>query len=468
MQIPVPGNVTRDAQCAGAASAGGLRPVLELFPGRWGSWGLGGAIVKVFVSSTSRDLTDFRAAAMRSLRRLGHEVVAMEEFTAATSFPLNRVLKLVREVDAYVLIVAWKYGFIPDCSNVPVSDLPGDDSSPKSITEWEYLAAKENPERPILPFILSETAPWPPQNMDGFNPQSPGDYGSLERIRTFRAALMRDHIVSFFSREDELEALVGAAITTARLSYGVRINRFDIGNPVLAGTAIPDSRYPGGITAAVRDAGSKRVITIDIATGWWSTRLYLLALLLDRLTSAQRIFVCDTGKFVGLLPLTTIIRVIASLHGQIQHFEQADRARVRSEPDIALEAEALIELFKASFAPAPPGESLAQPSQGADAGVPDGISSESSAKVDVTRANLIRWFQESIITSPIRVGNIERPSPLDLIRLFDYPGDFVPVIVGQGDDPTEQSPSHVIIDKPALSLQLARAYVTDLLDKARL
>lgn len=89
------------------------------------------------------------------------------------------------------------------------------------------------------------------------------------------------------------------------------------------------------------------------------------------------------------------------------------------------------------------------------------------AKVDVTRANLVRWFQDSIITSPIRVDNIERASPLDLIRLFDYPGDFVPVIVGRGDDSTEQSRSHVI-DKPALSLQLARAYVTDLLEEARL
>ena len=448
-------------------SAGGLRRVWNSFPGAGGVGDQEAVIVKVFVSSTSRDLTGFRAAAIRSLRRLGHEVVAMEEFTAATSFPFNRVLKLVREADAYVLIVAWRYGFTPDCSNV--SDLPatGEDPSPKSITEWEYLAAKENPERPILPFILSETAPWPPQSIDGFNPQSPDDYGSLERIRTFRAALMRHHIVSFFSREDELEALVGAAITTARLSRGVLINRIAIGNPVQGGMTTPDSSYSGGIIDVVRDAGSERVITIDIHTGWWSTRLYLLAFLLDRLTIAQRILVVDAGKFVGLLPLTTILRVIASLHDQIKHFEQADRARVRSEPDVSLEAGALIELFAASFLPTPPAENPAQPFQGANAGLPDGISSERSVKVDVTRANLVRWFQESIITSPIRVDNIERASPLDLIRLFDYPGDFVPVIVGQGKDSTEQSRSHVI-DKPALSLQLARAYVTDLLEEARL
>src|SRR5208282_6893516 len=83
------------------------------------------------------------------------------------------------------------------------------------------------------------------------------------------------------------------------------------------------------------------------------------------------------------------------------HDEQADRVRVGFEPDVSLEAEALIELFEASFSPAPPSGDPAQPSQGANAGLPDGVSSELSAKVDVTRANLVRWFQESIITNPI-------------------------------------------------------------------
>jgi hypothetical protein len=383
----------------------------------------------------------------------------MEEFTAATSFPLDRVLKLVREADAYVLIVAWRYGFIPDISKVTSLPVADDNTLTKSITEWEYLAAKENQERPILPFILSENSPWPPQNIDGFDPQSPGDHGSLERIKTFRAALMRDHIVSFFSREDELEALVGAAITTARLSRGVLINRIGIGNPVQGSMTVPDSYYSGGIVGIVRDAGSERVVTIDIDIDWWSTRLYLLAFLLDRLTSAQRILVVDQGKFVGLLPLTTITRVIASLHSQIQSFEQADRARAQSEPDVSREADALIEMFKQAFPPVPTVGGAAHPDEA--------LSSERSAKVDVTRANLVRWFKESIITSPIRVDNIERASPIDLIRLFDYPGDFVPVIVGQGDDSSERSRSHVI-DKPALSLQLARAYVTDLFDEGRL
>ena len=62
------------------------------------------------------------------------------------------------------------------------------------------------------------------------------------------------------------------------------------------------------------------------------------------------------------------------------------------------------------------------------------------------------------------------------MRIFDYPGDFVPVIVEEGvaEVPgdqdmaeTEQQRCHVI-DKSALSVQLARDYVTDLLDELQL
>jgi hypothetical protein len=115
--------------------------------------------MRVFVSSTSRDLAEHRAAAIRSLRRLGHQVIAMEEFTAAASYPLDRVLELVRGADAYVVIVAWRYGFIPDSTrakNLPAADDP---TANKSITEWEYLAAQEKPDRPTLAFLWPTPLP---------------------------------------------------------------------------------------------------------------------------------------------------------------------------------------------------------------------------------------------------------------------------------------------------------------------
>ncbi len=403
--------------------------------------------MKVFVSSTSTDLAAHRSAAIQSLRRLGHQVIAMEDFTAATAYPLDRVLELVRSADGFVLIVAWRYGYIPTVRPArPPAGAPSD--TKLSITEWEYLAAREDPERPILPFLLAESAPWPPQHVDGFARGAAGEVVPVERVRDFRARLMRDHIVSFFSRDDELGELVSAAVTSARLSRGIRLNRLGVGSPVAGGTVTPDSSHAGALVGVVRGIGSERVVTIDIATDWWSTRLYLLAYLAARLTSVQRILVVDSGRFVGLLSVGSVIREISSIHEPIRRFERAARARDDVQPDIGREADALISLFSSSFSDVSPA----------------GPASESAVKVDVTKANLDRWFADSLVANPIRVDNLARVSPLVLIRLFDYPGDFVPVIVGEGDDSLELSRSHVV-DKPALSLQLARAYVTDLVNE---
>jgi hypothetical protein len=422
--------------------------------------------MKVFVSSTSRDLAEHRAAAIRSLRRMGHQVIAMEEFTAATSYPVDRVLDLVRGADAYVVIVAWRYGFIPDINRA--KSLPATDQHEnqcRSITEWEYLAAREKPDRPILAFLLADTAAWPPQDMDGFDPQGTDDAISPERVREFRARLMSDHIVSFFSAPDQLESLVGAAIASARLTRQVEINRIGPGNPLQGNMTTPDSSYAGGIIDVIRGAGAERVITIDVATDWWSTRLYLLAFLLQRFTSVKRILIVNRGEFVGLLPLTPILPTIAAMHVQLRRFEAGIRSR-KPEFDVMRDVDALIERFQAAFTAAQPAPRRGQRRR-SPAKTPDPEpSTEREVQVGVTKANLERWFQGALLTGALTLTRVNPAAPIDLVRIFDYPGDFVPVIVGQGDASSEQSRCHVI-DKAALSLQLARLYVTDLLDEAQ-
>jgi len=41
--------------------------------------------MRIFVSSTFEDLREHREAAIRGLRQLGHDVVAMEDFTAMSA-----------------------------------------------------------------------------------------------------------------------------------------------------------------------------------------------------------------------------------------------------------------------------------------------------------------------------------------------------------------------------------------------
>ena len=52
--------------------------------------------MKVYVSSTFVDLKRYRDAAIRILRQLGHEVVAMEDYTSDSAIPLKKVLKDIK------------------------------------------------------------------------------------------------------------------------------------------------------------------------------------------------------------------------------------------------------------------------------------------------------------------------------------------------------------------------------------
>src|SRR5271157_106813 len=98
--------------------------------------------MRIFVSSTFDDLREHRAAAIRVLRQLGHEVVAMEDFVAGGAFPLNRVLADVKRCDVYVGIFAWRYGFVPkvtDGAAIPPPVIAGAVAGTTSITHYEYL-----------------------------------------------------------------------------------------------------------------------------------------------------------------------------------------------------------------------------------------------------------------------------------------------------------------------------------------
>jgi hypothetical protein len=348
--------------------------------------------MRIFVSSTSKDLAEHRAAAIQGLRRLGHDVVAMEDFTAVGSYPVDRVLELVRESDAFVILIAWNYGFVPTPTNkdgLPQGSVPGE----TSITEYEYLAAKEK-KIPILVFLLGENAPWPPHYIDGF-----AGKGSVDQILRLRAQLMNDYVVSFFSTPGEVESAVTAAIANTRISGQVAANLVELGAPVQGGQSIPDSSYAGELTQVATTARGMRVVTIDISTEWWSTRLFLLAYLLQSLTDATRILILKKSDFVGLLSVETIIKTLSTYHVELQRFDRKMKRRSSVESDIVDEAQAIVRVFEAEFTPV----------------------DEFSVKLDVNEANLLRWFGEAMITSPIRIDDLSAASALDLVRLLDYP-----------------------------------------------
>ena len=62
--------------------------------------------VNVYVSSTSRDLEDHRAAVVKAILDLEHHPVAMENYGARSVPPVEKCLDDVRGCDVYVLLVA--------------------------------------------------------------------------------------------------------------------------------------------------------------------------------------------------------------------------------------------------------------------------------------------------------------------------------------------------------------------------
>ena len=107
---------------------------------------------KIFLSSTSIDLTEHRMAAAEACRRMGYDVISMEEWPALDAKPESACLSKVDLADIYVGIYAFRYGWIPNGKDV-------------SITELEYERAVENKLGRLL-FFVNEEEPWPPALVD--------------------------------------------------------------------------------------------------------------------------------------------------------------------------------------------------------------------------------------------------------------------------------------------------------------
>ena len=93
---------------------------------------------RIFISSVMDGYENFRDAARDGIRQAGCESVRAEDFPAATVSPRNSCLDGVRSVDAVVLLLGERYGFVGP--------------SGLAVTEEEYEEARKN-HKPILVFL---------------------------------------------------------------------------------------------------------------------------------------------------------------------------------------------------------------------------------------------------------------------------------------------------------------------------
>lgn len=149
--------------------------------------------MRIYVSSTSDDLKDFRAAVVKQLSELGHQVVSMDGYTADACGPVEKCLADVAKAETYVGLFAFHYGTIPagyDCS----------------ITEMEFREAKKCKLERLI-FLVPNNSNWP-INYDDFGTEAG------VRMRRLREELYAQDGFSaaFFQNQGELAQKLERAI----------------------------------------------------------------------------------------------------------------------------------------------------------------------------------------------------------------------------------------------------------------
>src|SRR5688572_23946295 len=151
---------------------------------------------KIYVSSTYKDLIDYRKAVFAALRKMRHDVIGMEDYVAKDQCTVARCQADVATCDLYIGIFAWRYGYVPEEDNPEM----------KSITELEYKEASDTGKTRLI-FLLDNNVPWSPELMDSYT----GENKSGKRIKQFRAVLAK-RSAGLFKSPDDLATQVIAAV----------------------------------------------------------------------------------------------------------------------------------------------------------------------------------------------------------------------------------------------------------------
>lgn len=137
-------------------------------------------MIKLFISSTSRDLAAYRQKAIEICQRFDVHAIAMEYFEAMSAGATEGSLRKIDEADLYVGIFAHRYGYIE----------PGYE---KAVTELELDRAIELA-LDRLCFLVDPTYPWPPEAID---------YENHLKLEALKRRIERFHIRALFTSVDD-------------------------------------------------------------------------------------------------------------------------------------------------------------------------------------------------------------------------------------------------------------------------
>ena len=167
----------------------------------------------VFISSTVEDLAGYRRAADEGARIARCFPEVHELWVARDHPPLDECLERVRKADVLVVIVAYRYGWVPP-------DQAGTER--KSITWLECEEAAKHG-REVLAFLVDEAAPWPEDSREEYRLVEAARSGqavkiaaevesNIERLRAFKTWLRGRGIRGTFTNPEDLRGQVATAL----------------------------------------------------------------------------------------------------------------------------------------------------------------------------------------------------------------------------------------------------------------
>jgi hypothetical protein len=265
--------------------------------------------------------------------------------------------------------------------------------------------------------------------------------------------------VSFFSSPSDLEARVATAVTNLGLTLQIATNLYRLTQPV---PPVGPSEIYGPIRDEVINAQTtlQRTVTVDLQYQWWLTRLYLLAELVSRFTDIKRIVLIKgdnkgDSKFIGMLSVPTVLERLPTVDARLEAFSSDLHSQLKKVQDQDSALDRALELW-------------------------DQKVKDKNEHVLVTAPNLTLWFGDTLLRHPVQVEDLSKATLLDIMQVLGYPNDFVPVstrpsameeIRNITNQPLETGSPMLpiaVIDKRTLNDQLARRYVDELMERARL
>jgi hypothetical protein len=232
---------------------------------------------RIYISSTSEDLQDYRQAVADVLRSCGYDVDAMEKYAARDDRPKAACEADVSGCDIYVGIFAWRYGHVPE----------DDNPEKRSITELEYLAAG-CAQKPRLIFLLSDDAPWPSVKRDAEQSEDAG-----KRIRDLRNRLKAGSWTAFFKTPDDLAKQV--LISVFQLESTKRVDSLAEIEEIKSAPQLGPSYFAN--IEKVEQLVSVEFVAIRLGpTPWWNTRLHLVSAVASDFTEIREFVLLDSDN----------------------------------------------------------------------------------------------------------------------------------------------------------------------------